>query len=187
MVLDADALTVIASEAADAGQHGADRLRAVCGPQRAVVCTPHVGEFGRLLGRRVSDEWQARADAARDFAVRAHATVLLKGTPTLLASPTGDVTAIPRGSAVLATGGSGDVLTGMIGALLAQGAPPQHAALLAAHAHGGAAELVARRGVRGHTLDDVLQSLPAAWRELEQPAVLPPGVLADLIAPEGVT
>jgi len=59
------------------------------------------------------------------------------------------------------------------------------AALLGATAHGLAAEIATTRahGVRGLTLDAVLQALPDAWRAMEQPVTFPRGVLADLPAP----
>ena len=192
VLLDADALTLIASDTDDAAR----QLRAWCGPTRAIVCTPHPGEFARLIGRDPGPDWQSRDEALRDFAVRANATVLLKGTPTLIATPShgapsarhksATIVAMPRGSAVLATGGSGDLLTGIIGALLAQGLPAADAALIGATAHGLAAERVAARGVRGATLGDVLRALPMAWRDIAQPLALPPAVLLELPAPAGV-
>jgi NAD(P)H-hydrate epimerase len=86
----------------------------------------------------------------------------------------------------LATGGSGDLLTGIIGTLLAQGSSGSEAALVGSTAHARAAELAAMRtpGVRGRTLDDVLEELPRAWREFDAPVNCPPGVLAELPAPE---
>ena len=188
VVLDADALTLLGLGGGDAAQ----RLREWCG-DRAVVCTPHIGEFVRLLGAPVAHEWDARVAQLTDFATRSGAVMLLKGTPTLIATPGSAMPVVmPRGSAVLATGGSGDLLTGIIGALLAQSMNEQivtasEAALLGATVHGLAGERAARRAgvVRGPTLDDVLRELPAAWHELEHLSALPPGVLADLPAPEG--
>ncbi|MEQ1691787.1 MAG: NAD(P)H-hydrate dehydratase, partial [Gemmatimonas sp.] len=183
LVLDADALTLTATPSDDAVQ----RLSALCADGRVIVCTPHVGEFARLIGQPVSGDWEQRASDVRDFARRAGVTVVLKGTPTLIASPDGaPVVVMPRGSAVLATGGSGDLLTGIVGTLLAQGVSGPSAALLGATAHARAAERVAMsmRGIRGSTLDDVLRELPNAWREMAHPATFPPGVLAELPAPE---
>lgn len=186
VVLDADALTIIAEGTGNA----AHRLREWCGTTRPVVCTPHTQEFARLIGRAVPNDWVSREEALRDFAARAEATVLLKGTPTLIASPVcagGDggslgpvcLVAAPYGSAVLATGGSGDMLAGIIGTLLAQGVNAPDAALLGARVHGGAAEIVSIGQVRGFTLDDVMRALPQSWARLESPEMLPPGVLAD--------
>ena len=183
VVLDADALTLLSGGDDDS----AHRLRAWCGAGRPVICTPHPGEFSRLIGGPMVEDWDVRATQLRDFAVRSGATVLLKGTPTLIATPDGlPLVVMPRGSAVLATGGSGDLLTGIIGTLLAQGVDAPDAALLGATAHALAGERAARaaRGVRGPTLEEVLHALPAVWRDLAHPETLPPGVLAILPAPE---
>lgn len=181
VVLDADALTVIAS----GSERVAERLRAWCGDERRVVCTPHAGEFARLTGVRLTDDWSARAKSLQQFADASRATVLLKGAPTLVASPNAPIVAVPRGSAVLASGGSGDLLTGIIGTMLAQGASARDAALIGATVHGIAAERVSRLHpftVRGATLDDVLRQLPGAWTELCGPQDLSYGVLCELPA-----
>jgi NAD(P)H-hydrate epimerase len=185
VVLDADALNLIAHQT----PHAAHRIREWCGPTRPVVCTPHPQEFARLIGRDAPADWRARDDALREFAARADATVLLKGAPTLIASPRGPVgdasasgsvvVVAPYGSAVLATGGSGDMLAGIIGTLLAQGVKASDAALLGARAHGSAAEIVSTCQPRGHTLDHVMRAMPEAWARLSAPVVLPPGVLAE--------
>ena len=47
--------------------------------------------------------------------------MLLKGSTTVVADPTGDVLLATAGDARLATAGTGDVLAGVIGAFLAQG------------------------------------------------------------------
>ncbi len=194
VVLDADALNLLAAEPGDVAQ----RLRDWCGRDREVVCTPHPLEFARLTGVVTTAPWEEREIALREFAKRARATIVLKGAPTLIASPreasiaktldaaavTTSLTVIPRGTPLLATGGSGDMLTGLIGGLLAQGIPAERAAIIGASVHGIAAELATDHegGVRGLTLDDVLRTLPHAWRHMERPPILPPGVLADLRA-----
>ena len=73
------------------------------------------------------------------------------------------------------------MLAGVIGTLLAQGVRGRTAAIIGAAVHGIAAELTgARIGVRGATLDDVLEDLPRAWRSVLDPAPLPPGILLEL-------
>ncbi len=186
MVLDADALWLVADVAQTLGTDAASLLRHWTRNARATVCTPHVGEFARLLGHEVPAAWDDRVDAAREFALRAGVTLLLKGTPTIVASAEGtSVTVVPYGTPLLATGGSGDLLTGLIVALLGQGLTPMHAAVCGATAHGRAAEIATERlaGIRGGTLEAVLQSLTDAWRGMAHPASFPPGVLAQLPAP----
>ena len=55
---------------------------------------------------------------------RWNATVLLKGSTTLVVAPDGRVRVNPTGTPALATAGSGDVLSGLAGSLLAGGLDP---------------------------------------------------------------
>ena len=59
----------------------------------------------------------------------------------MVAEPGGDVLVVTSGDARLATAGTGDVLSGVIGALLAHGIEPFHAAAMGAWVHGRAAQL----------------------------------------------
>ena len=186
LLLDADALWLIAEVAHALGTEAAVLMRHWTRHSRAVVCTPHDGEFARLLGTAVPSAWDARAEALRQFAVRSGVTVLLKGTPTMVATPDGrPVTVAPYGTPLLATGGSGDVLSGLIAALMGQGLAPLEAAVCGATVHGRAAEIATAQlgGVRGGTLEALFDALPTAWRGLEHAVVHPPGVLADLPSP----
>lgn len=195
LVLDADALWLVADLARQQGVNAASVLRHLTADAPAVVCTPHVGEFATLTGAPLPDDWGARGDVLQQFADAAGVTLLLKGTPTLVATPTAapspampqqvvPLQVVPHGTALLATGGSGDCLTGIIATLLAQGLSATDAAVVGATLHGVAAEqATAVTGVRGSTLDDLLAAMPGAWRVLEVPPVYPPGVLATLPAP----
>lgn len=117
-VVDAGALPLLAS-----------RLRAGARCRAAHVLTPHAGEAAALLGalgqpRARSQVEQAPAQAARQLASLTGATVVLKATPTLVATPPrgdqdGPLLALDPGPGWLATAGSGDVLAGLLGALLA--------------------------------------------------------------------
>lgn len=186
LVLDADALWLIADVAQSLGTDPAAVMRHWTRSARSVVCTPHPGEFAQLLGRAVPAAWDERAAALQAFAVRSGAIVLLKGTPTLIATPDGaPLQVAPYGTPLLATGGSGDLLTGVIVALLGQGLAPATAAAAGAAAHGRAAELATARlgGVLGGTLDAVLQAFPEAWHGLAHGGARAPGVLAELPSP----
>ena len=99
------------------------------------VLTPHAGEFARI----------AKSAELRAFAKKSGATVVLKGSPTRLASGDGAVYHSFFGGPVLARGGSGDLLAGLIGGLLAQ--TPKEPLLAAARGvawHGLAADALAR-------------------------------------------
>ena len=183
LVLDADALWLAADAAEALGTDTASLLQQWTRGTTHVVCTPHPGEFARLLGAPVPEAWEERAAALARFATRAGCTMLLKGTPTLVATPDGaPLWVVPHGTPMLATGGSGDSLTGIITTLLAQGAPAREAAVLGASLHGRAAERVpASRGLaRGAMLDDVVGALGAAWAALGREGEGAPGVVARL-------
>jgi NAD(P)H-hydrate epimerase len=156
LVLDADALTALSP----AESVLVPALKLAPAPR---VLTPHLGEMQRLSGQSPAELEARRIDAARGWAQRWGATIVLKGAPTVIASPHGEVTVNPTGNAALATAGTGDVLTGILVALLAQGLAPYDAARLAAHVHGLAGDLIARsRGELGMAAGDLIDGLPAA-------------------------
>jgi len=171
-VIDADALHVFRAD--------------VPTDSRALVCTPHLGEFRALVGDGLADEaandrWSAAARAA----TKLKCTVLLKGVPTVIADLRGPEQVVASGNPGLATGGSGDLLAGFIGAFLARGTAPAEAAALGAHALGRAAEQGARQWTaRSLRPADVLASLPDVWRAWKDVGPARPPVLVELEAPE---
>jgi NAD(P)H-hydrate epimerase len=128
--------------------------------QHPTVLTPHEGEFAHLAGTKVPPD---RLGATRDLARGIGATVLLKGSTTVVADPDGRVFLSMAGGPQLATAGTGDVLSGVVGALLAQGLPGLEAAAGAAWVHGTAANLGWTRGL---VAGDLLDLLPAVLSDL---------------------
>ncbi|MFB7214973.1 NAD(P)H-hydrate dehydratase [Streptomyces sp. NPDC056255] len=130
------------------------------------VLTPHAGEAAALLGVPREEVEAGRLAAVRELAVRYRATVLLKGSTTLVATddPATPVRVNPTGTSWLATAGSGDVLSGLTGSLLAAGLAPRDAASAGAHLHG----LAARHASDGSPVaaQDVAEAIPAAWRDV---------------------
>jgi hydroxyethylthiazole kinase-like uncharacterized protein yjeF len=169
ILLDADALNLFEGDPKSLGAQLSGR---------PALITPHAAEFARLTGSDVKSVLANRFEIGLDLARVTGATVLLKGSPTVVSTPHGDRFVVARGTAALGTGGSGDLLDGIAGTILAQTGDPTVAAASAAWIHGRAAELC--EYVRGTTLEDVLYALPRAWNEPE-PRVDPP-VLAELPA-----
>ncbi|MFI1431571.1 NAD(P)H-hydrate dehydratase [Streptomyces lydicus] len=132
----------------------------------ATLLTPHAGEAAALLGRGREEVEAARLECVRELARRYAATVLLKGSTTLVAAESGPVRVNPTGTGWLATAGSGDVLSGVTGSLLAAGLPARDAGSVGAYLHG----LAARRatGPDGAPIiaTEVAGHLPAAWRDV---------------------
>ncbi|MEU1794006.1 NAD(P)H-hydrate dehydratase [Streptomyces californicus] len=129
------------------------------------VLTPHAGEAAALLGAARDEVESGRLAAVRELAARYRATVLLKGSTTLVAEARDTPVRVnPTGTSWLATAGSGDVLSGLTGSLLAAGLAPRDAASVGAYLHG----LAARHGSDGAPVSaqDVAAGIPAAWRDV---------------------
>ncbi|MEV6972968.1 NAD(P)H-hydrate dehydratase [Kitasatospora sp. NPDC093806] len=169
VLVDADGLTELA------------RLgpRALAGRTAPTLLTPHAGEAAWLLAGAAgpasgdaarppaADEPAAtRLATARRLAAAYRATVLLKGSTTVIADPGGPVRVNPTGSSWLATAGSGDVLAGLAGSLLAAGLSPLDAASVAAYLHGLAARHAAGTPGAPLTALEVAAALPAAWNDV---------------------
>ena len=122
---------------------------------RPTLLTPHAGELARLLTRLAGDESTKRSVPhagevtredveraplrhARALAAATGATVLLKGSTTIVLGPDADSVVWSQADAPpwLATAGAGDVLAGLLGVLLAAGLPPDEAGALGALVHG---------------------------------------------------
>lgn len=135
LVLDADAINAIATDAAlQALLTSRDTRKA------PTVLTPHPLEAARLLGCTAAQVQQDRLAAANQLALRFACTVVLKGSGTVIAAPKQFIAINPTGNAQLATAGTGDVLAGMVGAKMAAGMPAFQAACEAVHQHGQMAD-----------------------------------------------
>ncbi|GAA2075583.1 bifunctional ADP-dependent NAD(P)H-hydrate dehydratase/NAD(P)H-hydrate epimerase [Streptomyces albiaxialis] len=128
------------------------------------VLTPHAGEAAALLGRGREEVEAARLASVRELAELTGATVLLKGSTTLVADAdrTKPVRVNATGTGWLATAGSGDVLSGAVGSLLAAGLDALDAASVGAYLHG----LAARHAAPPLTAMDVAHALPHAWQSV---------------------
>jgi len=102
-----------------------------------MVLTPHTGEFRHLFDRYPSD----REEVVRAVSQEIPQVLVLKGLHSLIAHH-GHVTENPTGNPGLANAGTGDVLSGLIGALLAKGIAPLHAAQLGVYLHGKTADFM---------------------------------------------
>jgi len=155
VVLDADSLTVFTDEA--------DFLfKAIKARQNAdTVLTPHSGEFAKLFPNIPTNN---KLSAARSAAVLSGATILLKGSDTVIASPNGTVRINANAPPDLATAGSGDVLAGTIVGLMAQDVDGFDAAAMAAWMMGEAATAIGP-GLIAEDLPEALQPVIAKLRE----------------------
>jgi hydroxyethylthiazole kinase-like uncharacterized protein yjeF len=94
VLVDADGLTLLAAH------------KELLSRQAPTLLTPHAGELGRLLGADPADVESHRLEHARKAAATLGATVLLKGSTTVIATP-GGRTAAGRDEASRGNGGRG--------------------------------------------------------------------------------
>lgn len=157
LVLDADALNVLAAEKGLLGE-----------VQAEAVLTPHEREWKRLFGE-LPARLGERVETVRARAQACKKVLLLKASPILLALPSGCVFVVPAANSGLAKGGSGDVLSGIIASLISQGASAATAALLGAVLHQLSGRLArAKFGARTMLPSDVIGELGNAFAELEK-------------------
>ncbi|MEV0485854.1 NAD(P)H-hydrate dehydratase [Streptomyces sp. NPDC050508] len=139
-----------------------DAVRARRAP---TLMTPHAGEAAALLGVPREEVERARLTSVRELAGRYGATVLLKGSTTLVADSGGGAVRVnPTGTGWLATAGSGDVLSGLAGSLLAAGLSAFDAGSVGAYLHGLAGRLAADGAPVG--AHDVAEAVRVAWRDV---------------------
>ena len=148
-VLDADALNLIAKT----GRVSILKARH--------VITPHPGEFKRLAPDLAA---LTREEAARVFADRCPATLLLKGSRTLVTGAGFALWCNSTGTPGMATGGQGDLLAGVLGAQLATGIANLEAAAISAWLCGRAAEIaIAGQSEESLTPGDVASCIGKAF------------------------
>lgn len=143
LVIDGDALHLLAGRDHD-----------FTARQAPVILTPHAGEFAALFGNAGGDK-VARARAA---AAATGATIVFKGSDTVIAAPDGRAVIAGEASPWLSTAGTGDVLAGAIAAMLAAGMTPFDAASAGVWLHAAAA----RRLGASFIADDLARAMSGA-------------------------
>jgi len=133
------------------------------------VWTPHEGELQPIVGKKFEELGVSREEFATDFARDKNAVLVFKGRETLVAVPDGNLWKNTAGTRGMGTAGSGDTLSGIIGALLAQGLEPAHAAAWSVHIHALAGEAAAKElGDDGMMASDFLERIPQVLRYLRR-------------------
>jgi NAD(P)H-hydrate epimerase len=135
------------------------------GKDRKLILTPHPGEMARLTNRSTKQVQENRVEVAREFAMKHHICLVLKGQRTLIAEPGGQVYVNPTGNPGMASGGTGDALTGMTAGLLAQHpeASVERVVSAAVYWHGAAGDrAAARKGELSLIATDLLDAMPRA-------------------------
>ncbi len=143
--------------------------------QFPLILTPHQGEMLRLMGTTDKTMLQDRVAAVREFAIKHHVILVLKGSRSLIAAPDGRVFINPTGNPGAGTAGSGDTLTGFIAGFLAQStgkffdeAGALFGVIAALYAAGLAADFAARTlGMRAMVASDIREHFSQAIRSID--------------------
>ena len=156
IVVDADALNLLALEPKNFIKTGGDR-----------ILTPHPGEMSGMTGLPVADIQKNRIQTAHwlnDTTIKDDHEIItvLKGAGTVICSSSGRWAVNSSGNPGMATGGMGDVLSGLIGGLLVQGYSLMKSSEIGIYMHGLAADLLAEHSSRGFTAGEVAKMLPLA-------------------------
>lgn len=126
------------------------------------ILLPHSREMASLLG---CSEEETKADplgCGLEAARRYQAIVLAKGPQSHIVTPAGEAWKYEGGGPGLGVSGSGDTLAGILGGLLARGAPPVPALLWAVWLHGEAGAALARKvGPVGFLAREISGEVPA--------------------------
>ncbi len=150
LIIDADAINIIARD-----KKFLKKIRA------PFIITPHPGELARLIRMTPSQINEKRLDLAPKLAKDFNGVLVLKGAPTVVATPDGRTYVNPTGNSGLATAGSGDILVGMIAGFLAQKPKPLDASLLGTFLHGLCADLALDKNNEYSLLaSDLLRCIP---------------------------
>lgn len=129
------------------------------------ILTPHIGEFGRLVGP--ADTHLHRLKLSKDFAQKYQIILVLKGANTVISLPDGRQLFNSTGSHYMATGGAGDVLTGMITAYLGMGYLPEKAVICGVFHHGLAGEYAGMKKRRSLIASDIIEEIPETYIRMD--------------------
>jgi hydroxyethylthiazole kinase-like uncharacterized protein yjeF len=126
------------------------------------ILLPHAGEMASLLD---CDPEEVEADplaAGRACARRYDSLVLVKGVQSRVVAPDGSAWKYAGGGPGLGVSGSGDVLAGIVGGLLARGAPALTALLWGVWLHGEAGLALSQKvGPLGFLAREIPGEVPA--------------------------
>lgn len=167
MVMDADALNLLAEENKTESALSMLREQVQSKHEGKVILTPHLGEFARLYGCSISEAKANLLSYPKQLADKTGCVVVCKDARTIVAGPDKEAQYInTSGNAGMATAGAGDVLAGVITGLFAQGMDVWQAAVHGVFLHGLAGDGAARRlGERSMMATDIIEQLTELVRE----------------------
>ncbi|MCC7159659.1 MAG: NAD(P)H-hydrate dehydratase [Ignavibacteria bacterium] len=155
LVIDADALTLIAGEPSVL----LNRKH-----KNQIILTPHIGEFSRLSGYDAETIIVNRFEVVIEFAAKFNVNVILKSETSLSCTAEGLIYLNSSGNESLASAGSGDVLSGILVTLLALTCKADEAMICGNYLHGMIADMYYKKHGNKQTASqqDLIKFIPGA-------------------------
>ncbi len=145
----------------------AKNKRALRERKGVTILTPHIGEFAVMLEMKWQDVEKDKIALAKKYAAKNNVILVLKGAPTIVASPDGNIYINSTGNPGMATAGSGDVLAGMLAGIIAQDLDLHKSILFTIYLHGLAGDLAAEELTeQAMTATDIIEYLPEAFSQI---------------------
>lgn len=150
LIIDADGINVLA-------KYGKECLKE---KQCAVIITPHIGEFARLVGAEKEEIKSRSVEYAKSFAKEYGVIVVLKSAVTVITDGA-EVYINTTGCSAMAKAGSGDLLSGIMAGLAARTDDVLRAVCVSCYLAGRAGE-IAQKNANEYTVtaSDVIKALP---------------------------
>ena len=127
------------------------------------IITPHIKEFHTIfpmINKKITN-YEKIVEASK----MCKCNILLKGTKTLICSPTGDIILNDHASSELAVIGSGDVLCGIVASLVGKNKlTPFLACCAAVWIHGD----IAKKFGPGLIAEDIVKNIPSILKKLKK-------------------
>ena len=148
MIIDADALNIIASDNS-LTKYYTDNI----------IITPHIGEMSRLINVSIDEILTDTQKYAREYANKYGITVVLKSHKSVIAAKE-DTFVNKSGTPAMAKAGSGDVLCGIIAGMFCLGIEDDLAVALGVYIHGLAGSLAGqKKGEHSIIARDILDNI----------------------------
>lgn len=151
IIIDADALKAIKKDLALV-------------KDKAIIVTPHAGEFNILFDKKPPEKWIDKRKLAEEMAKQHQLVILLKGKYDIISS-INDSKINRTGHEGMTTGGTGDVLAGILGEICAINNNLFRSACAAAYLAGKAGELAAEDFGNSLLATDVIEKIPEVIRD----------------------
>lgn len=126
-----------------------------------IVFTPHLGEFSNLIDIPVEKVTEDLLTYGKGFAIQTESYLVLKGSPTIVFTPSGEALINTTGNPGMAKFGTGDVLTGMIASFISQTKDIESGILTGVYLHSLAADLLVEKQTEfSLTASDIIRNIP---------------------------